>query len=665
MITLADEDVERVRAVTAVPGMAANLYAALLRRVDRWTETPGVTADGDSMQWWHVAWERLTDVAAAQRFEPDPRRAEWLRTTVLDICERPADDWVGPWFRQRTDPQRGMLETSHVGLGVVTVASLCPDLFGEAEHQGIRQALREKCQQQCRRTIDFLYGEHVLNNWLMIMLDGFGTVSAFLDDRPAVDKAVAEFAVVAGLYEDDSYGESLQYWNYASLHLAHLYEVLTAHDPALTERLDLSGYTRSVPWAVHSLMYTKPMSGWGEQAFPRSLNFGDSTVLFRPTADLLLHIAARARETYPVEAGLARWLFDRTYDEVELGPEEGHGFGFLNQFRWSSLLLLLEAADPLPPQKADLPPVQGFTAGPVAVRDAWENPATVLGVHTGVAELKTESHRHADYNSFILAHRQERFFADPGHCCYRLQAQQLSTSTSAHSTWSFRVPGRDEPLEQQPKGPSFTPSGRPRLVRQLDSLTVVRADAAAAYGAPIASAERTWIALLPHIVFVIDRITTAEDVAVDSHFVLNNRDGLLKVNEATPNRLVLRRGAAAVKFFRLVPEPESTPDGAGARRKSWGFMHDVYHPEPNQRGQGKEGSSVVYTYESPAAATEHLHVYSIVLDAEPAITRWHVKGNPADGFAVTLGPELRAVLRLPDGVPVVEDALAGTTHRID
>jgi len=72
-------------------------------------------------------------------------------------------------------------------------------------------------------------------------------------------------------------------------------------------------YAKCVHWFRQSLLYNKPLSGWGAYPRPRLLNFNDSATLCGPDPDLMLHIACRARETMPGEAALARRMFDELY----------------------------------------------------------------------------------------------------------------------------------------------------------------------------------------------------------------------------------------------------------------------------------------------------------------------------------------------------------------
>lgn len=157
-----------------------------------------------------------------------------------------------------------------------------------------------------------------------------------------------------------------------------------------------------------------------------------------------------------------------------------------------------------------------------------------------------------------------------------------------------------------------------------DGISVISSDAAEVYGDPITKAERIWITAMPNTLFIIDRIEASKPVKVRSHFSINNRDNKLKTNVAAEHKLVFRREPAAMKFFQVSSKSEDK-DNPGKLSFGWGYVHDCYHPLPNQKGQGSEGSAWVYNYTSSEYATEHTIVYAIAMDAIDRIRGWHIK----------------------------------------
>lgn len=257
-----------------------------------------------------------------------------------------------------------------------------------------------------------------------------------------------------------------------------------------------------------------------------------------------------------------------------------------------------------------------YKTGVTTVRDSWEKPFTILAAETGYDTHHVEAHRHRDQNSFILAHRNERFFADPGHCCYRLEAWKNSCTTAYHNTWDFEDEAGNKYTQDLIKREE-TPLNRNICYKSdIEGVDIIASDCAKIYGEHFKRCERVFVCKLPNIIFVIDRVEADIPIKMCSHFVINNRDNKLNVHKADDYRLVLRRGDAGVKFFTFGDVKLST---------RWGFIHDYYHPLPNQAGQGKEGSSVIYDYTSNNYAKEHLNVHTIVLDETEDIKGWHIK----------------------------------------
>ncbi|MBU3191015.1 heparinase II/III-family protein [Clostridium bowmanii] len=616
-----DEEIKRVKkSISQGNNKVSDLWEAMQSRTMSNTKYPGIVQPEDTNEWWHIVWERLSDAAFVQLINPSESLGKWIRSAVLEICDKPVAEWRGPWFRGESNPPVGMLETTHVGVGVIMAIDLCPHLFSDEEHINFKNILKVKCQEPCRRFVDSVVeNKDEINNWFVVLLNGFGVASLYLNDTQAIDKAIEYSHIAASLYNEDSYGESMQYSNYASLNLSFLNEMIIRYNPKLEGKLNLSCYTKCIPWQATSFMYMKPLSGWGEKSYPRTINFGDSAAIYRPSGDVLLHIAARMKNRYPKEAGLSKWLFDVTYNDANLGPNDRSTFGFFNDFLFLSILLYEDAANSISPESAKLPLTSSFETGTIVSKDRWENPKTVLGVQGGYITNNVAGHRHNDQNSFMLSHLKERFFVDPGHCCYRLKSQSFAASTQCHNTWSFETTNNDKniTLNQKPvKSNIFKlaePLNKKLLVKELDGISVIISDAAEVYGESINRAERTWITAFPNILFIIDRIEARQPVKVKTHFVLNNRDGKLKSTRISNDKYEFTRNDVAMKLFQVMAQSDGATNECGLSF-DWGYVHDCYHPQPHQLGQGAEGSALIYNYTSSEYKTNHLLVYAIAMD---------------------------------------------------
>ncbi|GGR53148.1 hypothetical protein GCM10010282_52660 [Streptomyces roseolus] len=654
-------DAALVRRRAARDPRVARLVQVITERAARWVSNPTLSVPGELPEWWHVAWDRLGDVAFAHAMGPHEAAARWLHDETLRLCALPVDDWVGPSFRPRPVPPVGMLETAHVGLGVAEVLELASEIFTPDERRVVTEALVDHCLLPYERALlgsergaelhALSGGEQgtALNNWYMVLLDAFGAVSLLIGDDDRTATLAQRYRTATALYNGDSYGESLQYFGYASLHLSNLRELLLA--PGRTPLAELAvPYAAMMPWAAHSTMFQGPKAELGPGTYTTMVNFGDSAMTARPPADLLTSIARRDGGAPPADAALARWLFDHTYSEPQLEPSDLSSFGFFSQIGWRSVVNCLDMVAPRAPRELPLPLAQRFETGTVAVRDRWEESRTVLAAQAGNAALRVDGHRHDDHGSFVLSHGDELFFTDPGHCSYRSRAQHEAKQAAQHSTWVVTDPVTGATIERsRPHGAS---AGNRRGPEQRSGCTVFSVDLADLYPDTVTRARRTWITLLPHIVLVVDDVVAATPITIATRFVLNDRDHALRVNQATGRRLVLRRGAAAAKFFLLRSEE-------GGRRvspvfeRSWSAVHDIYQPQPNSPTQGREGGGVVFGTTTEQPTTCHRAVYSIVFDADSRIRGWHVSMDESDIIDIERpdGTRLRIDTRVFTGHP--------------
>ncbi|NLC45216.1 MAG: hypothetical protein GX783_13160 [Clostridiales bacterium] len=615
------------------------LYRIMKDRTERNTKEDCLVQSSDTQEWYHLVWERMSDATFVWAVERSESLGRWIRNRTLELVRLSQDDWIGPWYRNRGDPKPiGALETSHIALAVCEAHENCNELFTEEELQEIRSAIRDNGMNLCREFCEKTASERKhINNWFVVILNGFGTCALVLDDKEAIEQAIEWTHLASGLYNSNDYGESIQYSNYSNIHLAHLNEVAIRKGINPNE-LEMSCYTKMMPWYAASFLHNKHIDSLDTLA-PRTLNFGDSGAIFRPSGDVLAHISSRMKDRFKREAGLARWLLDTLYDETSNLPDELASFGFVNQFQYHTILLYMQMAQPLSPLQATLSEVMTFEGGHVIARDKWDDTRAVVAMAAGYQPYNVTSHRHLDQCSFQLVIGKERMLIDPGHCCYRLSSQRKSVDESSHNTFSIWKDGK--PLKQKSvSGNIFTesPVGNERLYNQwVGDVIVVASDMAKLYGDIIKKASRFWIMKLPHMMFVIDVVEADEPVGLCSHFVVNNRNNELNANIYSPNRLVFRRGEEALKLFEIYSETDGQKSDTSLEY-DWTYVHDFYHPLPNQIGQGKEGSGLTYLWKSKNEGKKQIRIHTLAMDREIHIKKWHVIVRE-DGFIRIESPD--------------------------
>ncbi|MBC7892172.1 MAG: heparinase II/III family protein, partial [Sphingobacteriaceae bacterium] len=447
---------------------------------------------------------------------------------------------------------------------------------------------------------------------------------------------------------DGSYGESVQYGNYLALALTLSHEALIRRFPEKAATLDAPAYGRGMAWVASSQFYAKPLGGsWGDEPRARAANFNDSAALFRPSGDVLLHLATRSGSE--TERGLARWLFQEYYEPVPTqGPHDLATFGMVNDWGFLTLPLLTHDLPPaLSPKAAGLPLTHAFSNGHAFVRDAWDG-KTILALNGGGEPLYGPGHLHGDLGSFILVHNQERLLTDPGHSCYRNLIHGLESSSQTHNTCSFLVEkeslGLQEDmakatlLEQKsvlPRrlildgkpGAPINRGNQKLIAERDDAVSVVGVELAATYGSPIRLFSRLWLLAGSHVVFVVDTIEASQPVTTVWNWLVNNRDGQT-IAESNDSLLTVWRNGAGLKLW-----PGGTVRGS---HPVYGYVHDAYHVEPAELGEGRPGSGLVFRFTEKTPFVTRTVVHALALDTADALDAWVLETEHGD-FTLTNG----------------------------
>lgn len=644
-------EVSRLR--QAPPGsFQQKLYAALRDRAHRHTRYPGFVQPGDTQEWWHLCWERASDAAFVWHMERDAGIGEWLRAAAFRLRDLDEDEWQGPWFRPHEHPQVGSLETAHAALAMCEILDLAGALFTPEETERLKNVLRVRGMEPCLRFCEsVITGAKIIQNWYNVLLMGYGVSALALNDAAAIEKTFRLLRYAYGVYNSDSYGESLQYSNYASLTLSYLNELMLRRFPERADEIDLTCYGRLMPWYAASFLGMKPWDANGEK-WPRSLNYGDSAAVFRPTGDLLAQVACRLKHALPREAALASWLLETCYADPAQGPDELATFGMYNQFGYHAVLMEPDRVPAASPARVGLGPDLAFECGQVILRNRWEGPQSALAVQAGYQPLNASGHRHQDHGAIQYVFGGERLIVDGGHCCYRLQTQAFTASAFNHAVFDFATQ-EGETLCQKKAGGCFldreAPLARNLMNERVGRAHVLAVDLTDAFDEQVTVALRAVISVMPHAFFIIDRAETKVPLIMRTHFPINNRDNQTRVHRADEHRLVFRRCGQGMKLFECVSEPDgqSVPSRMVCR---WGYCHQHYHSLPNQACQGKEGSAAIYSWEENAPAASHLRICAVAADCEPRITGWHIKPG-AQGEWYIESPEKNRllVLRIQDG----------------
>ena len=645
------------------------------RRAEKQAITPGLVQQDSSVDWWHCSFEHIVDACMSHALKADKQIGSWIRTVVMAIVRRPDREWAGPAFRPLgPGPQMGHLETAHISWACSMALDLCSDVFSEDEQNEVRTILRDRAVPMCRRWID---RHNHLNNWRCVLLAGMAVPAAVLGDREALEYCADEWCTCIEAFEHDgSYGEGLQYSNYAIIGLMLTWEALHRFDPTLADKLPIERYGRCIRWHVGSLLYKKPFGGeWGGHPRARSLNFNDSAAIFVASPEVLLHIASRCKDTLPAEAAVARWIFEEYWCPIsDFRTNERVGVGRLSGWSLPFIGHLSDLPPARSPQDVGLNRIQQFDCGDTIIRDAWGG-STVLGIRGG-GQLYCHGHLHADLGHFILTHGNERMLVDPGHSCYRGSVHALEGTSAHHNTCTFILDEPEDTIEWEP--PKYRkleqnveiprrrlgPDGRPgalvdrgakRLItKDTGAFSLFGQEVSAAYPDEIEHFARYYLMIGSHTLFVVDNIRASEPVRTCWNWILNNRDNELDL-KTFGDRFVARRGSAGMKLVHL---------GEGTMNMGHGWVHAAYHPKPNSLGEGPSGSATILRFQEDTALKERWTVHAINLDSIGMIAGWHLLDDQtADAVIESPHRDERWALSIDrqSGLVVLEERIGGNS----
>lgn len=579
--------------------------------------------------WLHCMQGRLSRAGFVHAFMPEPKLASWVHDSVMTVIRQPLDIWVGAAFRTRHNPPSGSLETSHLCVGIVHAVDMNTSLFSQEELTEIGQALRDKGLYLIKNWFKRFYQPGLpVHNWFTVLLAGQAVVAAFLDMEEEFEEILSMYDFLTNLFNKDSYGEPVGYWSYCAVHMVEIREYVARYKKELAESMDTSCYANCIPWAVASFLRTRKIPGWKDPVYSVCLNFGDSAYVRRFHERLLLSIATTEKNSNPNIAGLSRWLFDQQYQKGILSFEEKE-LGNHNPIEWWTPVLYATATEPISPQEAGLLPAMAFATGDVIIRDSWTDTKTVLAIRGGYESLNTFAHRHQDLNSFILSFGQEEFFIDPGHCCYRLDQYEVCKQTGAHNTVQL-IKG-EELLGQKIAKGCFNnreePYSRKIDFRTENGVTIYSADAALAYGEIADKVIRTYTMVSENLILIRDDVVTKEPVKLLANFHINNFFNDLEYSlDKEKGVATLLRNQMGCKLVQL----SCYADGAQANNilgNKWGVMHLNYHPYPNHKCQGLDGSALICQYKTEEEACRHTCLYAIIVDTKDNLDCWKIESH--------------------------------------
>ncbi|MDZ7620418.1 MAG: hypothetical protein U1E05_25730, partial [Patescibacteria group bacterium] len=186
------------------------------------------------------------------------------------------------------------------------------------------------------------------------------------------------------------------------------------------------------------------------------------------------------------------------------------------------------------------------------------------------------------------------------------------------------------------------PRGQRSLLDRRGEVTAVGSEAGTLYGPPIERFTRFWLLAGEHTLFVVDRIRAARPVTTVWNWLLNHRDDESTIAVLGPHAVAMRRRLAGLKLFHL----------AGARLNGpiYAHVHDAYHPEPDQLGEGRSGSGWLYRWMESSPREFRVAVHAVAVDHAGQMPDWAATSSDRE-YSLANG-EIRWTLEVESAEPL-------------
>jgi len=359
------------------------------------------------------------------------------------------DSWTGRMFQTWDPPWHSALETATFTQTFAAGIDWLGDALSDADR-------RTACEALARLGVAPLVGDwigpegrvHALDsmghNWWMVCVAAAGVGALCLlgeDDRAEgwvkrIVEGIPEFFRYPGnvlqnkmrtFDPDGGFYESLGYTNYTLVHYAYLMAALRHMFPEGLHNHRFDQLAPELDRMDEFMLHFLYPCGQAARRF-LSVDFGDQNRASGFSGDVTLFLAKTTGN------GRYRWVFDRCSDGVS-GPYQ--------------MLFYDPDVHPQPPD--NLPTSRALCGiGWAALRDAWDDDATLLAVKCG----DTWNHAHADAGSFVVWAGGEPLLIDSGSCSYgRREYRAYYTESQAHNVVRFN--GEGPASEDQYRGSKF------------------------------------------------------------------------------------------------------------------------------------------------------------------------------------------------------------------
>ncbi|MAX27277.1 MAG: hypothetical protein CMJ19_22500 [Phycisphaeraceae bacterium] len=494
---------------------------------------------------------RLLNVALYYRLTGDQQAGAFLKAITLDAASRPMSFWMHTALRRSPeDFPYGQLETAILARGMAPAMIWGRDLFTDDEYQMLCQVMRHKALYPMLR---FLQTHKRYNNFIPAIASGAMCAAVALDDELARKHAMDLLNSWGALVEEDgSYGEQVDYFNYAFVNFAKGQLVL-GKDHVLSLGQTLPQFTGTLQWQLaHYSLNAKDD--------PVRLNFGDDDFHGGPPNRLTTQLLSLITGN-----GLGTWMLGTLHGKAPADDA------------YAMIAKITLNGAPMPKAVAPdyLPTVMGYDTGIGIIRSGWTlNADTVIALRSGAGSRTRYSHDMPNRNSLAMMFHGEYQLVEPGRASYRSPMRKsYDLVTEHHNTVS--IDGQIQPRDRKAELLTAVNFG---------NIDVLVSEAAQSYRAKPRHARRSVYYLRDLDVLVVWDVVMLDDpkqVSVNWHF--GNDDGQSTLSNSA-NHWQLTKPRTRLDGYLHANVPVTTTQREG-------IMHLNYAYYPGDKNEGQWGNA--------------------------------------------------------------------------
>ncbi|WP_426357584.1 heparinase II/III domain-containing protein [Pseudocolwellia sp. HL-MZ19] len=494
----------------------------------------------------------LLDLSFYYRITRDLEAGKLLRKLAINTAKKKLAFWMHEPLRKfNIKWPRGQLETALLTHSLSLSISWGSDLFSKKELNLISNNLKHKGLYPILR---FLDTTSLKNNYISVLSASAISASLVLNDNLAITHSKKHLENWTKLIETDgSYGEQIEYFNYACNHFAM--------GSLLSSNNDLKNINNEIPQLKNTLLWQMSHFSLDSQNTPLRINFGDDDYLGGPPNEVCLEFVTKITKN-----GLGSWFINRLNSTNKWDKAQ----------TLIAKLALSEFDYPKPINPNLDMKISKFENGTSIIRSNWTmNHDTVFALRSGSGNLTKYSHDMPNRNSIALQVNGDYLLVTPGRASYRSRLRKnYDLKTENHNTVTFDN-------KDQFKKPEATLSKANKITKDI---YFISSDATNSYkNSPNSVIRNVYYLEKLNTFIILDIVKLKQPDIIQTNWHFGNYETRNTLKKVTKQQWHLKAPNSYLKFWLFNNKETSTTVEDG-------IMHTGYSYFPKAKQEGEWGN---------------------------------------------------------------------------